>query len=93
MKLKSRLDPFELARTIDRKLKRIYELANRRLSPGAAHCTSIRRKWLRPENGCGRDAPWKSLKAGFSTDLGNPAQNAGFPLSHTRDGESSVTSY
>ena len=48
MKLKSRLDPFELARTIDRKLKRIYELANRRLSPGAAHCTSI------VASGCGR---------------------------------------
>jgi len=35
MKLQSRLDPFELARIIDGKLKRIYELANRRLSPGS----------------------------------------------------------
>jgi hypothetical protein len=44
-KLKSRLDPFELARTIDRKLKRIYELANRRLSPsrmGQTPCPSER---------------------------------------------------
>ena len=30
--------------------------------------------------GCGKDAPWKSPKADFSTSLGNPAKNAGFPL-------------
>ena len=32
-KLRSTLDPFELAQTIDRKLDKIYALANRRLSP------------------------------------------------------------
>ena len=31
--LRERLDPFELARAMDRKLERIYALANRRLSP------------------------------------------------------------
>jgi transposase InsO family protein len=31
--LRQRLDPFELARAIDRKLERIYALADRRLSP------------------------------------------------------------
>src|SRR5215470_10506578 len=31
--------------------------------------------------GCGKDAPWKSPKADFSNSLGNPAKNAGFPLS------------
>ncbi len=31
--LRQRLDPFELARTIDRKLQRIYALADHRLSP------------------------------------------------------------
>ena len=31
--LRKRLDPFQLARTIERKLDRIYQLANRRLSP------------------------------------------------------------
>jgi len=90
-KLQSRLDPFELARMIDRKLKRIYELANRRLSPGSCPLHKDRRKWLRPENGCGKDAPWKSLKAGFSTELGNPAKSAGFPLFHTRGDGSPVT--
>jgi transposase InsO family protein len=30
---RKRLDPFQLARTIERKLERIYRLANRRLSP------------------------------------------------------------
>jgi transposase InsO family protein len=34
--LRQRLDPFELARIIDRKLERIYALANRRLSPRPA---------------------------------------------------------
>ena len=91
MKLQSRLDPFELARIIDRKLKRIYELANRRLSPGSCPLHQDRRKWLRPDNGRGKDARWKSPKPGFSTELGNPAQSAGFPLSHTRGGGSSVT--
>ncbi len=90
-KLKGRLDPFELARIIDRKLKRIYELANRRLSPGSCPLHNDHRKWLRPDNGCGKDAPWKSPQAGFPTELGNPARHAGFPLSHTRGGGSSVT--
>lgn len=90
-KLKSRRDPFELARSIDRKLKRIYELANRRLSPGSCPLHTDHRKWLRLTEGCEKDAPWKSPKAGFSTELGNPAHHAGFPLSHTRGGGSSVT--
>jgi hypothetical protein len=89
-KLKSRLDPFELARIIDRKLKHIYGLANRRLSPGSCPVEINRHKWLQPENGCGKATPWKSPKADFSTALGNPAKNAGFPLSHTRDRGSRV---
>jgi hypothetical protein len=90
MKLKSRLDPFELGRIIDRKLKRIYELANRRLSPGSCPLHTDHRKRLQSDKGCGKDAPWKNLKPGFPTELGNPAQNAGFPLSHTPGGGSSV---
>jgi hypothetical protein len=90
-KLPSRLHPFELARIIDRKLKRIYELANRRLRPASCPLHTDHRKRLRPDNGCGKDAPWESLNPGFSTALGNPAKRAGFPLSHTRDGGSSVT--
>jgi hypothetical protein len=74
-KLKSRLHRFELARTIDGKLKRIYELANPRLSPGSCPLHHDRRQWLQLKNGCGKDAPWKSLKAGFSTELGNPAKS------------------
>ena len=31
---------------------------------------------------CGKDAGWKSPNTDFSTPLGNPAQCAGFPLSH-----------
>ena len=36
--------------------------------------------------GCGKDARWKSHKADFPTSLGNPANPAGFPLSHSPDG-------
>ena len=35
------------------------------------------------EKGCGKAAPWKSQTEDFSTALGNPAHNAGFPLSHS----------
>src|ERR1700693_2227700 len=91
-KLKSRLDPFELARIIDRKLKRIYELANCRLSPGSCPLHNDRRKWLQPNNGCGKATRWKSQKAGLSTELGNPAQSTRHShFTHTRGGGSSVT--
>src|SRR5947199_359993 len=33
--------------------------------------------------GYGKDAGWKSPKADFPTPLGNPANRAGFPLSHS----------
>lgn len=38
--LRKRLDPFELARTLDRKLERIYALAHPRLSPQASNTPS-----------------------------------------------------
>jgi hypothetical protein len=80
-KLKSRLDPFELARSIDGKLKRIYELANRRLSPGSCPLHQDHRKWLRPDHGCGKDAPWKSPKRAFPPSLEIPprARDSHFP--------------
>jgi hypothetical protein len=40
------------------------------------------KKW-RPRRGCGKDAGWKSQKPDFPTPLGNPANPAGFPLSHS----------
>jgi len=80
-KLQSRLDPFELARSIDRKLKRIYELANRRLSPGSCPLHIDHRKWLRPDHGGGKDAPWKSQKRAFPPSLEIPprARDSHFP--------------
>ncbi len=83
-KLRSTLDPFALARSIERKLERVFGMANRRLSPKPATCA-------RPE-GCGKDARGKSRKNDFSPSLGNPANRAGFPLSHSHGGGSSVTS-
>jgi len=40
------------------------------------------------EESCGKDAAWKSLKGDFPTALGNPAEGAGFPLSHSHGGDS-----
>jgi putative transposase len=40
------------------------------------------------ETGCGKGAPWKT-KDRFSTPLGNPAEGAGFPLSHSHGGDGS----
>ena len=72
--LRQRLDPFQLSRTIERKLERIARLANRRLSPRAEPQTTVKATPKRLANGCGKDAA-----------LGNPAKSAGFPLSHSRN--------
>ncbi len=39
---------------------------------------------------CGKDAAWKS-KSNFSTPPGNPAEGAGFPLSHSPGGDDVCT--
>jgi hypothetical protein len=90
------LDPFQLGKVIDQKLERIYDMANRRLSPKAtqesraAHTQEKTQRSRR--NSCGKAAPWKSPKPDFSTELANRAKNARFALSHSRDdGGSSVT--
>ncbi len=72
--LQRSLDPFQLAKVIDRKLERIYRLANRRLSPQAqeqresSEARSSRRK------GGGKDARFASLET--------PSE---FPLSHSHN--------
>ena len=73
------LDPFQLARAIERKLERIYRHANRRLSPKE---TVEKPSEKRREKGCGKDARSASLEI-----------KKRFPLSHSHgDGEqSSVT--
>src|SRR5215469_10265554 len=48
--------------------------------PGKFHRESLRRG-----PSCGKDTWWKSPKADFPTTLGNPANKAGFPLSHSYD--------
>jgi transposase InsO family protein len=73
--LRKRLDPFQLSRTIERKLERISRLANRRLSPKMDQQTRPEaRPQTPPTDGCGKAAT-----------LGNPANGAGFPLSHSRN--------
>lgn len=72
--LRQRLDPFQLSRTIERKLERIARLANRRQSPRAEPPTTAKATAKRLADSCGKDAA-----------LGNPAKSAGFPLSHSRN--------
>ncbi len=77
------LDPFQLAQAIDRKLQRIYELANRRRSPKPPRELPPPKRTQRSgEKGCGKDGP-------ATRALEIPS---GFPLSHSRgDGDPSVT--
>ena len=97
-KLRQGLDPFQLGKLIDQKLQRIYDLANRRLSPKVtaenrgAQVKEKEKTQHGRRNGCGKAAPWKSPKPDFSTELANRAKSARFALSHScDDGESSVT--
>ena len=57
------LYPFQLAKVIDQKLRRIYELANRRLSPRASsELRPPKRTQRAGGNGCGKDARSASLE-------------------------------
>src|SRR3989442_304974 len=95
-RLRQSLDPFQLGKVIDQKLQRIYDLANRRLSPkvtaesrGAPAKGQAQRD---QRKGYGKAAHWKSPKADFPTELANRAKSARFALSHSRDyGRPSVT--
>src|SRR6266852_2179931 len=91
--LRQNLNPFQLAKTIDRKLERIYRLANRRRSPRRPEeLPAPKRKPRGREKGCGKAAAWKSTNH-FSTPLGNPAKGAGFPLSHSPGGDGSPVTF
>ncbi len=79
--LRKSLDPFQLGRIIEHKLERLSRLANRRLSPKAEQPTMPEAaQRTQRANGCGKAAA-----------LGNPANHAGFPLSHSRNNKPSVT--
>ena len=77
-KLRSTLDPFELAQSIDHKLEAIYAMANRRWSPKA--------EAARGATAVEKTRGGKVQKTDFPTPLGNPANRAGFPLSHSHGG-------
>jgi transposase InsO family protein len=88
--LERTVDPFHLGQVIERKLDRIYQWANRRWSPKLVRANAG--KPTGRANGCGKAAAWKP-KDRVSTPLGNPANSAGFPLSHSPGGDGrSVTS-
>ena len=73
-RLLATLDPFDLAISINRKLEAVYRLANRRQSPKA--------ETLRRPTAVEKTRRGKVQKTDFPPALGNPAKNAGFPLSH-----------
>jgi hypothetical protein len=76
-KLRSRLDPFVLAESLDRKLESIYALANRRLSPQAAN--------VRGATAVEKPRVGKVQKQDFPNALGNPAKarDSHFPTATT----------
>jgi hypothetical protein len=82
-KLHLSLDPFQLGKVIDQKLGRIYERANRRLSPKATQ-ESQAAHTQEKHNAVGETAVEKPLRG--------KVPNQTLPLSHSRDdGGSSVT--
>ena len=81
--LRKSLDRFRLAKIIDQKLERIDKLANR--WSNRKPMTENQIMAPRRGKGCGKAAPGKSDNR-ISRPLGNPAQPAGFPLSHSHDG-------
>jgi transposase InsO family protein len=95
-RLRWSLDPFVLGKVIEGKLDRIYEMANRRLSPKPSkdsHHEPVRNS-TQPTRWkvCGKDARGKSRKTDFPPELANRAKGARFALSHRRDdGGSRVT--
>ena len=73
--LRKTLDPFQVGRTIERKLERISRQANRRLSPRAEQQTGTDAEQRRRRvSGCGKDARFASLEI-----------LKGFPLSHSHN--------
>ncbi|MGH7837250.1 MAG: integrase [Candidatus Binataceae bacterium] len=72
--LRKRLDPFQLSQVIERKLERISERANRRLSPGAQENSAEKTAGPSAAKGCGKDGRTPPLEI----------KNR-FPLSHSRN--------
>ena len=68
-KIRQCLDPFQPGKVIDQKLERVYDMANRRLSPKAtqesraAHTQEKTQRSRR--NGCGKAAPTAATTAGL----------------------------
>ena len=87
--LERTVDPFHLGQVIERKFDRIYKWANRRWSPQPVRAHAG--KQTGRAKCCGKAAAWKP-KDRVPTPLGNPANSAGFPLSHSHGGGRSVTS-
>jgi hypothetical protein len=82
-KLRALLDPFQLGKVIERKIERIYEMANRRLSPQASQKNrnpSGPKAIMSPRPGCGKAARVASLEIAPR-----------FPLFHSLDDELPVT--
>lgn len=78
--LRKRLDPFQLSKTIERKLQQISKGANLRWSPKAPKDSATPSKRAGQANGCGKDGQKTPLEI-----------KTRFPLSHSRNNKPSVT--
>jgi len=82
-RLQETLDPFALSRAIQRKLERVYKMANRRLSPRREDSREQKNK---AEKRAGRPGGGKDGPASRTLEIA-----ARFPLSHRPNNKASVT--
>jgi hypothetical protein len=85
--LRQSLDPFQLGKLIDQKLQRIYDLANRRLSPKVPEsCGAPAQKEKQPDrrNGCGKPPGGKVPNQTFPPGLqiAQKARDSHFPTAN-----------
>jgi hypothetical protein len=99
-KLRRSLDPFQLGQQIDEKLQRIYQMANRRLSPKPGPASGDARTSKNPQPSHGhnrnRESNGKTYNSGLqSRGWGKKASNAGLlppdPLSRAQGYISNVS--
>jgi hypothetical protein len=99
-KLRQSLDPFQLGKQIDEKLQRIYQLANRRLSPSSGPASEDARTRGNPQSRHGHNGNRESNGKTYNGELqrrgwGKKASNAGLlppdPLSRAQGYISNVS--
>ena len=91
--LRKGLDPFQLARTIERQLERIYRMGNRRLSPRPVR-ENVSSRRTRRGKGCGKAVPENrdlEIKKRFSLSHSPGGDGAPVTSQMSRQSPASVT--